>query len=63
MLWLLGNQMRYMSTAFIDEIQIDEFDCIVPNQAMFDLFGDNWESLIESDQDEWILIEDWYGND
>jgi hypothetical protein len=31
--------MRYMSTAFIDEIQIDEFDCIVPNQAMFDLFG------------------------
>jgi hypothetical protein len=50
--------MRFMSTAFIDEIQIDEFDCIVPNQAMFDLFGDNWESLIESDQDEWILIED-----
>ena len=46
-----------MSTAFLDEIQIDEFDCIVPNQAMFDIFEDNWESLIESYQDDCILIE------
>jgi hypothetical protein len=29
-----------MSTAFLDNIQIDEFDCVVPNEAMFDLFED-----------------------
>jgi hypothetical protein len=50
--------MRFMSTAFLEDIQIDEFDCVVPNGAMFDLFEDNWESITESDEDEWILIED-----
>lgn len=58
MLSLLGNQMRFMSTVFLDDIQIDEFDCVVPNEAMFDLFEDNWESITESDMEDWILIED-----
>lgn len=46
-----------MSTAFLDDIQIDEFDCILPNQAMFDLFEDNWESIIETDIEDWTLVE------
>jgi hypothetical protein len=46
-----------MSTAFLENIQIDEFDCIIPNEEMFDLFEDNWESMTESSDDEWILIE------
>lgn len=46
-----------MSTAFLDDIQIDEFDCIFPNQAMFDLFEDNWESIIETDIEDWTLVE------
>jgi hypothetical protein len=25
---------------------------------MFDLFDDNWESVTESDMEDWILIED-----
>lgn len=50
--------MRFMSTVFLDDIQIDEFDCVVPNEAMFDLFEDNWESLIESDIEDWTLIEE-----
>jgi kynurenine formamidase len=43
-----------MTTAFIDEIQIDE---LIVNEYMFELWENNWESLIESDQDDWILIE------
>jgi hypothetical protein len=45
-----------MSTAFLDDIQIDEFDCIIPNESMFDLFEDNWESMIESDMEDWSLV-------
>lgn len=44
-----------MTPAFIDEIQIDE---LIVNEYMFELWESNWESLIESDEDEWILIED-----
>ena len=58
MLSLQGNQMRFMSTVFLDDIQIDEFDCVVPNEAMFDLFEDDWESITESDIEDWTLIED-----
>lgn len=47
-----------MSTAFLDNIQIDEFDCVVPNEAMFDLFEDNWESVTETDIDDWVMIND-----
>ena len=45
-----------MSTAFLDDIQIDEFDCIIPNEAMLDLFDDNWESIVESDMEDWNMI-------
>ena len=45
-----------MSTAFLDDIQIDEFDCIIPNETMFDLFDDNWESVTESDMENWNLV-------
>lgn len=41
-----------MSTAFLDEIQIDEFE------SMFELYEDNWESVTETDMEDWILIED-----
>lgn len=41
-----------MSIAFLDEIQIDEFD------SMFELYEDNWESVTETDMEDWILIED-----
>lgn len=47
-----------MSTAFLDNIQIDEFDCVVPNEAMFDLFENNWESVTETDIDDWVMIND-----
>lgn len=46
-----------MTTAFLDNIQIDEFDCIIPSEDMFELFEDNWEAMTESDQEEWILVE------
>lgn len=46
-----------MSTAFLDNIQIDEFDCIIPKEDMFDLFDDNWESVTESDMEEWMFVE------
>ena len=39
-----------MTATFIDELIVNEY--------MFELWEDNWESLIESDQDDWILIED-----
>lgn len=41
-----------MSTAFLDEIQIDEFE------SMFELYEDTWESVTETDMEDWILIED-----
>ena len=44
-----------MTSAFIDEVQIDE---LIVNEYMFELWEDNWESVTESDEDEWILIED-----
>ncbi len=47
-----------MYSAFIDDIQIDEFDCVSPNEAMFDLYEDNWESLIESDIDDWSFVQE-----
>ena len=50
--------MTQMSTAFLDDIQIDEFDCIIPNEAMFDLFEDNWGSMTETDMEDWILVQD-----
>ena len=50
--------MNLMSTAFLDDIQIDEFDCIIPNEAMFDLFEDNWESVTETDVDDWMMVND-----
>jgi len=50
--------MRFITTAFLENIQIDEFDCVIPNEAMFDLFEDDWDSMTESDMEEWILIED-----
>ena len=47
-----------MSTAFLDNLQIDEFDCIVAPEEMFELFEDNWESVTETDMEDWIMIED-----
>lgn len=47
-----------MTTAFLDDIQIDEFDCIVPKEDMFELFEDNWESMTETDIEDWILVHD-----
>jgi hypothetical protein len=44
-----------MSTAFLDDIQIDE--CIDFDE-MFDVYEDNWESVTETDMEDWILIED-----
>ena len=46
-----------MTAAFLDDIQIDEFDCIIPKEDMFDLFDDNWESMIESDIQDWMMVE------
>lgn len=46
-----------MTTAFLDDIQIDEFDCIIPKEDMFDLFDDNWESMTESDMQDWMMVE------
>ena len=46
-----------MSTAFLDDIQIDEFDCIIPKEDMFNLFDDNWESMTESDIQDWMMVE------
>ena len=46
-----------MTTAFLDDIQIDEFDCIIPKEDMFELFDDNWESMTESDMQDWIMVE------
>lgn len=46
-----------MTTAFLDNIQIDEFDCIIPKEDMFDLFDDNWESMTESDIQDWMMVE------
>lgn len=46
-----------MTTAFLDDIQIDEFDCIIPKGDMFDLFDDNWESMTESDMQDWMMVE------
>jgi hypothetical protein len=46
-----------MTTAFLDDIQIDEFDCIIPKEEMFDLYDDEWESLIESDIEDWSSVE------
>ena len=46
-----------MTTAFLDDIQIDEFDCIIPKEDMFDLFDDNWESITESDIQDWMMVE------
>jgi len=40
-----------MSTVFLDEIQIDEFDSI------FELYEDNWESMIETDPEDWSMVE------
>lgn len=50
--------MRLMSTAFLDDIQIDEFDCIVPFDEMFDLFEDDFETMTESDQNDWSMIQE-----
>ena len=46
-----------MTTAFLDDIQIDEFDCIIPKEDMFDLFDDNWEFMTESDMQDWMMVE------
>ena len=46
-----------MTTAFLDNIQIDEFDCVVPNEEMFDLYDDNWESVTETDIEDWSFTE------
>jgi hypothetical protein len=46
-----------MTTTFLDDIQIDEFDCIIPKEDMFDLFDDNWESVTETDVQDWMMIE------
>jgi hypothetical protein len=46
-----------MTSAFLDDIQIDEFDCIVPKEEMFDLYEDEWESLTESDIEDWSSVE------
>ena len=46
-----------MTTAFLDDIQIDEFDCIIPKEDMFDLFDDKWESMTESDIQNWMMVE------
>jgi len=46
-----------MTTAFLDDIQIDEFDCIIPKEDIFDLFDDNWESMTESDIQDWMMVE------
>ena len=61
MLWLLGNQMRFMDN-FLDNIQIDEFDCVVPKDAMCDIFEDDWESVTETDMEDWILVEGWFND-
>jgi hypothetical protein len=47
-----------MSTAFLDDIQIDEFDCILPNESMFDLFEDNWESVSETEIEDWAMVQE-----
>lgn len=46
-----------MSTAFLDNIQIDEFDCIVPKDEMFELFEDDWESMRETEKIDWSMVE------
>jgi hypothetical protein len=38
-----------MTTTSIDELIVNEY--------MFELWENNWESIIESDEDDWILIE------
>ena len=45
-----------MSTTLFDDIQIEEYDCVVPKDEMFDLYEDDWESLIESDEIDWKSI-------
>lgn len=47
-----------MSTEFFDDIQIEEFDNIIPFDEMIDLFDDDWETIVESDQDDWSMIQE-----
>lgn len=47
-----------MSTAFLEDIQIEEFDSIIPFDEMIDLFDDDWETIVEIDQNDWSMIQE-----
>lgn len=42
-----------MTAAFLDLIQVEEFDY----DEMFDLYEDNFETISETDVDDWSFVE------
>lgn len=45
-----------MSPSFIDEIQVDELESLI-EEAMYEVDEDVWDSITESDIDDWSGVE------
>jgi hypothetical protein len=46
-----------MSNPFIDNIQIDEYETVLNYEQMFDLYDDMWDSMTESDIQDWGFVQ------
>jgi hypothetical protein len=44
-------------TVFLDTLQVAEFEGIDISDYMFEMCESNWESVIETDEGDWLFVE------